>query len=372
MRLSDGRNRSPEWLWIATAWFAFALFDATKTVGVMRAEGMHHNWPVLFVLEMLSWLPWATATAVIFWLGQRPPLAWRPNAAWLLHTAACISTGLVSSAWTALLVIDFRPFGAPQPPGFLQHWLTNFYDGLPTTIVFYALILMVRGALDSRERLAAQKMEVAQLNEQLANAHLNALRHQIEPHFLFNALNAVAGLVREGRAEAAADMIASLSDFLRRTLDASARQEVQLGDEAEFVQRYLAIQQARFAERLRFDIEIPDELRSASVPNLILQPLVENAVKHGIAKRKDGGTVRVAASASGNMLMLSVSNDGPVLSAQWDCGERGIGVSNVRSRLRGLYGARSTFDIRNRLAGGVQVSIAIPLCSTPFAGEAAL
>ena len=372
MRVNDARNNSREWPWIASAWFAFALFDASKTVGVMRAEGMHHNWLVLFAIEALSWLPWAAATALIFWLSRRFPLPGRPHASWLVHIAAAISIGLVFSAWTALLVIDFQPFGPADPPGFLRHWLTSFYGGLPSTIVFYALILMVRNVLDSRERLAGHKTEVAQLNEQLANAHLNALRRQIEPHFLFNALNAVAGLVREGRAEAAADMIASLSDFLRRALAGSNRQEVRLGDEAEFVQRYLAIQQARFADRLRFDIDIPQELRSASVPNLILQPLVENAVKHGVSKRNVGGTVRVAASALENRLMLSVSNDGPVLSAGWDAGERGIGVSNVRSRLRGLYGDDSTFDMRDRSGGGVEVSISIPLRCAPLAGEAAL
>jgi LytS/YehU family sensor histidine kinase len=320
---------------------------------------------VLFVIEALSWLPWAAATALIFWLARRFPLTRRPSSTWLVHVAAGIAIGLVFSAWTAILVIDFRPFGAPDPPGFLRHWLTNFYNGLPSTLVFYALILMIRNVLDGRERLALHETEVARLNEQLANAQLNALRNQIEPHFLFNALNAVAGLVREGRAEAAADMIASLSDFLRRTLAGSNRQEVRLGDEAEFVQRYLAIQQTRFAERLQFDIDIPHELQSAGVPNLILQPLVENAVKHGIAKRKDGGTIRVAASALGETLMLSVSNDGPDISAH--TGDRGIGLSNVRSRLHGLYGEGSTFDIRDRIGGGVEVSISIPLHTAPAA-----
>jgi two-component sensor histidine kinase len=365
MVVSRSRSTPREWTWIALAWAVFALFDATKTVGVMRAEGMHHNWPVLFVIDALSWLPWAAATALIFWLSRRFPLTRQLNVTWPVHIAAGAAIGLVFCAWTAMLVIDFEPFGPPEPPGFIQQWLINFYGGLPSTVVFYALILMVRNVLDWRERAAAHETEVAQLNEQLANAHLNALRRQIEPHFLFNALNAIAGLVREGRKEAAADMLASLSDFLRRTLDGTNRQEVPLGDEAEFVQQYLAIQQARFADRLRFDVEIPQELRSAGVPALILQPLVENAVKHGIAKRKDGGTIRVTASALGNMLMLSVANDGPGLSPGWNVAERGIGLSNVRSRLRGLYGSDSTFDIRDRLGGGAEVAISIPLRPMP-------
>jgi LytS/YehU family sensor histidine kinase len=117
---------------------------------------------------------------------------------------------------------------------------------------------------------------------------------------------------------------------------------------------------------LRVDIDIPGELQSASVPSLILQPLVENAVKHGIAKRKDGGTVRISAATSGDMLLLSVSNDGPVLLAGWNDGDRGIGISNVRSRLRGLYGDGSTLDMRVRVEGGVEVSMSMPLHFAPL------
>lgn len=350
-------------------WLAFALFDAAKTVGVMRAEGMHHNWPVLFAIEALSWLPWAAATALIFWLGQHFPVAGRPTIAWPVHVAACICISLISAAWTTLSIIDFRPFGPPELPGFLPNLLKNFYDWLPGTIVLYACILMIRNVLDSRERLASQKTEVAQLNEQLAHAHLNALRRQIEPHFLFNSLNAVSGLIREGRSDAAVDMIAALGDFLRRTLAGSSRQEVRLSDEMEFVQRYLAIQQARFADRLGIDIDVPDDLQNACVPSLILQPLVENAVKHGIAKRKEGGTIRISAAADGNLLLLNVSNDGPVLQAGWETSERGIGVSNVRSRLRGLYRSEAAFDMRDRVDGGAEVSISIPLRFAPLITE---
>lgn len=367
MSVNDTRKAPRAWVWVASAWAALAVFDAAKTVGVMKTEGMHHNWPVLFVIQMLCWLPWAISSAFIFWLARRFPLTRRPNAAWLMHAATVVSIGLVSSAWTALLVIDFRPFGPDDPPGFLQHWLGSFYDNLLSMVVLYALILLIRNLLDSRERLAVHETEVARLNEQLANTQLNALRRQIEPHFLFNSLNAVAGLVREGRAEAATDTIASLSDFLRRTLDGSNRQEVSLGDEAEFVQRYLAIQQVRFADRLRFEVDVPQELRSASVPNLILQPLVENAVKHGIEKRKDGGSIRVVARALGDMLKLSVSNDGPETNAEWNGEQRGIGLSNVRSRLRGLYGSNSAIDICRRTGGGAEVSISIPLRAAPSA-----
>lgn len=368
MRPDDARNKSREWLWISLVWLAFALFDATKTVGVMQAEGMHHNWPVLFLIEVLSWLPWAVGTALIFRIARRMPPRVRPNVAWLAHVAAGVVIGLVFAAWTTLLVLDFRPFGQPEPPGFLRHWVPNFFDGLPSTVVFYSCILMIHSVLDSRERAAVHKTEVAQLNERLAQAHLRALRHQVEPHFLFNSLNAVAGLVREGRQEDAVDMIASLGDFLRRSLAGSNRQEVALRDEVDFTRQYLSIQQTRFAGRLGFDIEIPGSLESARVPSLILQPIVENAIKHGIARQKDGGSVRIAASSADGMLTLSVTNDGPPVACGWDAGELGIGIANVRARLRGLYGDVSTFDMSNT-GGGVEVSMSIPLRTSGRLGE---
>jgi two-component system LytT family sensor kinase len=367
MRVDETRTKSREWLWIALVWLALALFDAAQTMGVMRAEGMHHNWPLLFAIEALSWLPWAAGTTLIFWLARRVPLSGRPTIAWLVHVAACICIGLIFSAWATLLILDFHPFGPPDPSGFVAHWVSDFYEGLLGTVVFYAGLLMIRNILDSRERLASQKTQVAQLNEQLANAHLNALRRQIEPHFLFNALNAVSGLIREGRPDAAADMVASLSDFLRRTLANSSEQEVRLSDEMEFVQRYLAIQQVRFAGRLRVEIDIPGRLQSASVPSLILQPLVENAVKHGIAKRKEGGIVRISAATSGPNLLIIVSNDGPVLPAAWNGADRGIGVSNVLSRLRALYGDDATLVMRRRAEGGVELTMSLSLHFAPLA-----
>jgi LytS/YehU family sensor histidine kinase len=187
---------------------------------------------------------------------------------------------------------------------------------------------------------------------------------------LFNALNAVSGLIREGRGESAVDMIAALSDFLRRSLAGSGRQEVQLRDEMDFVQRYLAIQQARFADRLTVAVDVPQDLLDVCVPNLILQPLVENAIKHGISKLRNGGAIQISAAAVRNVLVLNVSNDGPAVAAPSDNRQGGIGVSNVRSRLRGLYGDASAFEMRDRPGGGMEVSISMPLHFATNAAEA--
>jgi LytS/YehU family sensor histidine kinase len=197
------------------------------------------------------------------------------------------------------------------------------------------------------------------LNEQLVKAQLDALRSQIEPHFLFNALNAVSGLIREGSNEAAVTAIAGLSDFLRHTLEIVSRQQVPLGDELKFTEQYLDIQKVRFADRLQVRVTVPMDLLHASVPSLILQPIVENAVKHGIAKRRQGGMIRISASRCEEILTLSVCNDGPGLPAN-DTAACGVGSANVRSRLKSLYGDAFAYTMCNAKTGGVEVSISLP------------
>jgi LytS/YehU family sensor histidine kinase len=222
----------------------------------------------------------------------------------------------------------------------------------------YTAILAVSYVLDSKSRLAYQQTETARLNEQLSKAQLDALRRQIEPHFLFNTLNAIAGLVREKNNDAAVSMIAGLSDFLRRLLEDSTRQQVPLGEEVEFAQKYLDIQKVRFVERLQFSVDVPGDLLLAQVPTLILQLMVENAVKHGIAQRAQGGAIRIAAFRSDDRLTVSVYNDGPAV--KWENMRSGIGMANMRTRLRSLYGDAFDLDMHNHDPSGVEVSVSVP------------
>jgi two-component system, LytTR family, sensor kinase len=352
-------------LWIPIAWLAFALADAAKTVGFMHAEGMQHNWATLFAIEVLSWLPWAVGSLFIVWLADRLSGV-KPVLAWSGHALAALGIGLAYTMWAYQLTLRFQPY-APEFSHWTPQWPTDFYENLIATVALYACVLLSHWLIESRARISARETEVAELNKQLTQAQLLALRSQIEPHFLFNTLNAVAGLIREGRADAAVQMVVQLSDFLRRTLSGTDRQEVPLADEIEFARQYLTIQQTRLADRLQLDIEVQDGLQNAAVPNLILQPLVENAVMHGIAKRKEGGAVRVAASVAGETLNLYVANDGPSLPDDWSERQHSIGIANVCRRLRSLYGDASSFDIRNRAGGGVEVAIRIPLHWIGFA-----
>jgi two-component system, LytTR family, sensor kinase len=348
------------WVWIASIWLGFGLVDATQTVFVMRSEGMHHAWVRLFVVTTLSFLPWALGTEVVMRLGRRfPPVKLDSAATWSVHLACCAIIGLLYTAWATYLDILLNPYANPPSPlPFAHFWLDRFSNGIVATMVLYSMILAVSYVLDSNSRLAYQQTETARLNEQLSRAQLDALRRQIEPHFLFNTLNAIAGLVREKRNDAAVTMIAGLSDFLRRLFKDSTSQQASLGEEVDFAQKYLDIQKVRFVERLQFSVDVPTDLMLARVPTLILQLMVENAIKHGIAQRAQGGEIRIAASCSQGRLTLSVYNDGP--AARWEKIDDGVGLSNMRTRLQTLYGNAFELKMQNQASGGVEVSVSVP------------
>jgi two-component system, LytTR family, sensor kinase len=356
------RGSSSRWVWITTIWFGVGLFDATQTVFTMRAAGMHHAWIRLFFTLLLGWAPLAVATPLILLLGRRyPPLRPWAFTAWLVHLSACCTLCMVSGAWTAGFERILNPWANPSGSGlFVRLFWFRFFGDLVSYLILYAAILGIGYALESRDRLARQQTETAQLSEQLSRAQLDSLRRQVEPHFLFNSLNAIAGLVREGRNEAAVTTIAGLSDFLRRVLEDSNRQEVSLSEEIEYLQKYLEIQKVRFAERLAVKVQVPSELLNIQVPSLILQPMVENAIKHGIAKRAQGGEIRVGAARCNGMLKLTVYNDGPSLVADRENVRWGIGISNTRTRLQSLYGESFELSLQNHGQHGVEAAVSVP------------
>jgi len=358
--------RSTRWLWIAAVWCAGGLFDASQTVLAMQAEGKHHAWLPMFGTELASWLPWALATPLISILARRHPIIRGARVATAAtHLAAFAAVSLAGAAWSAALQMLFNPWGYAQRPGpFMDVWRTTLIDFILTYLIVYALIATVTFVADSRERVARQIIETSRLNEELSNAQLAALRRQMEPHFMFNTLNSIAGLVRDRRNDAAVGMIVGLSEFLRRASQDSHRSQVTLEEEVEYLQRYLDIQQVRFEERLRVSVDIPAQLLRAQVPNLLLQPLVENAIKHGIAKRVAGGSIRVSGTGSDGRLTLSVYNDGPRLPADWQKTRTGVGIGNLRTRLQILHGDESELRLRyadiDSDTGAVEVLVTLP------------
>jgi LytS/YehU family sensor histidine kinase len=278
-----------------------------------------------------------------------------------LHLAAFAAISVTAEGWSALLRVIFNPWRRSSPPTFVNAWSDLLVEQLMTFVIVYALILMATYVVDSREKMARQMTETARLNEELSRAQLAVLRGQMDPHFMFNTLNSIASLVYDQRGEAAVGMIVGLSEFLRRASEDSHRAQVTLREEVEYLQRYIDIQKVRFGDRLRVSVDIPEDLMATQVPNLLLQPLVENAIKHGVSKRRSGGEIRVAGMCRDGALCLTVYNDGPWAQEDLAVAPHRVGLGNLRTRLQILHGDRSELLLQPAEAGGVEVIVTLPL-----------
>jgi two-component sensor histidine kinase len=360
MSTARGEMRSTSWRWISGIWFAYALCDASQTVLSMHADGKHLPWIPIFATDMASWLPWALATPLVIAVARRYPLVRAPSVrAISIHLVVLAALVATTETWSSGLTMLFNPWQDPHPT-FIETWMMMCLYQIVPFLTAYALIVTVTLAMDARASMTRQMTEAARLNEELSKAQLAALRRQIDPHFMYNTLNSIAGLVREQLNDAAVSMIVALSEFLRRSSEDSHRSQVALQEEVEYLQRYLDIQKVRFGERLQVSVDIPSDLLRAQVPNLLLQPLVENAIKHGIAKRVAGGAVRVAGACHDSRLCLSVYNDGPTLPPDWEASQNGVGIRNLRTRLQILHGSDSELQLTRANPAGVEVLVTLP------------
>jgi two-component system LytT family sensor kinase len=343
--------------WIAIVWLAVGIITATQVVVGMAALGMRHNWASLFFTTAAAWLIWVVATPVILSLSRRFPLVGNGNWRNLpVQLVAALGISVVRIAWSAALEWAINPVDDPHP-SYRGMFLTMVYMQFHTGLIIYGATVAIDNIVDSIQRLARGEAEAVRLAGELSKAQLDALRRQLEPHFLFNTLSTISGLVREN--EAAVEMIAGLSDLLRRVLEDSGRQLVPLAEEVSFLESYIKLQAMRFGDRLRVTVDIPIELYGALVPQLVLQPLVENAIKHGIGKLVGGGEIRVTARESEGMLSIYLYNDGPPLVPAG--GDRtGVGLANTRGRLVRLYGTGSSVELRNGERAGVETTIRVP------------
>jgi two-component system, LytTR family, sensor kinase len=356
------RLHSNGWLWIAAIWSAFALFDASQSVFMLLSEKRVSAWSPMFVTELASWLPWMLATPLIIRAARRDlprgPASLRAAAQ---HVAVFTVLTLVAAAWVALLHMLLNPWRHAQRPGpFLVLWRTTAIDQVVAFLIVYALIVTIALVVASRESIARQATEAARLDQQLARAQLTALRRQMEPHFLFNTLNSITALIRDHRNDDAVQMIVAFSDFLRRDSEDAHSAQVTLGEEVEYLHRYLDIQRFRFGSQLNASVDVPPEIQRARVPSLLLQPLVENAIKHGIARRSGGGLIRVTGERCNGRLQLTVYNDGPSEMGDGQTIASGIGLENLRTRLGILHPGQSELHLHSTDSGGVEVLVTLP------------
>jgi two-component system LytT family sensor kinase len=330
--------------------------------GVPLAHGL--------AMRMPYWYLWALFMPVLLWLARRFPLErmrWLGGAA--LHVAAGVA---IVTAHAALMIVVWRllprwlfVMGNPFPRNATQFVMGAFGEGAG----MYAFLLggAYTGAYYARFR--ERELAASRLQGQLAHAQLQALRMQLNPHFLFNALNSISMLVRGGRNGEAVRMLAGLGDLLRGVLEEDRPNEVPLREELDFLRRYLAIEQIR-AGRLEVRVDVAPELMDARVPNLILQPLVENAIRHGISRSSAAGLVEIAARRRGGALLLSVRDDGP---GPRGGGREGVGLGNTRARLARMYGHEQALELGDAEGGGALATLRIPFrpgAGDGYAGEA--
>ena len=355
-------------LFIAAAalfWLLVGLFIFLE-MAVFHPIPGNFNTEGELVWELALSVVWALSTPLIVWLARRYRLdhgAWaRPLA---VHILAGITLALLQCGVHGLIV---KAIMNPGPPLALALLLPSFYFNIDKMLMIYAVIVLVTHAVDYYGRLKEKEIKTLQLESQLVKAELSALKMQLQPHFLFNTLNAISSLMHSD-VESADRMIVRLGDLLRLTLDSSGLQTARLKDEIDVLKKYIEIEQIRFKDRLRVDLDIAPEVLEAKLPTLILQPLVENAIRHGIAPRAAGGHVAISARRAGTVLELRVTDDGVGMPKEPSEGDReGVGISNTRSRLEKLYGSDFRLEIADGEKNGVSAILSLPL-DLPGVGE---
>jgi hypothetical protein len=305
------------------------------------------TWPQALSISAIDWYLWAALTPVVLWLAARAPLAPpRLGRALAVHLPACLVLTAIKTPAQEILARVFVGV-TRQPTSFLKIYVSLF--------TYWAIVGI---AADVRQRRLARERErrAQQLETELARAELDALRMRLNPHFLFNTLNGISALMREN-VEAADLMLTRLSDLLRLTLDRANVQEVALTEELDFVEQFAAIQRLRLGDRLTITVDAPADTLAVAVPALSLQPLVENALKHGAERTPGPARVAIVVRRRDGLLHVEVSDDGP---GPAENARAGTGLDTTRRRLQHLYGDRGRLVLEPRAPTGAVARLTIP------------
>ena len=356
------RNRKlVKWITIWAVWTLFGLFFTTQ----LALQSQLWKTPVPF-WQILSWQMvsgyiWFALSPLILLLTQKFPFeAGRWPRSLAVHIIAGALIALFQQAIDAFLLTRLG-----YPPGrefasFADAYQYFVFVNFHFSVLIYAGVVGIKSAYSYYQKYRERELQASQLEARLAQSRLQVLKMQLHPHFLFNTLNAISELIYKDR-ESADRMLTDLSDLLRLSFENLEVQEIPLKQELEFLEKYLEIEQMRFHDRLSVNMHISPETLDASVPNMILQPLVENAIKHGIAPRSSGGRIDINTSRNNGHLEIEVSDDGlGVPFGDLENLPEGVGLSNTRRRLKHLYGDKHHFDLKKLDHGGLGVTLEIP------------
>ncbi len=338
------------------AWTLFALFSASQSY-VSRAYSQPVQFKPVFLYALLESYTWAVLTPFVLWLGARFLI--RKASYWYTIPLQIVCAVAFAIIHTQIFMRLLPLIGYRSSPRMAESLLRA---RLHTDLLTYWLLIGLSHAIDYYRKYRDRELKATQLEARLAEAQLQALKMQLQPHFLFNTLHAISALVHKD-AEAADRMITRLAEFLRITLDSVGVQEVSLKTELESLDKYLEIEQVRFGSRLAVERSIAPETLDLLVPNLILQPLVENAVRHGIAPRTAGGMIEIRAREEQGSLVIEVVDDGP--GASGGSIREGVGLANTRARLQQLYGDSQSLRYESDPGFRVRLSLPVQVSSIP-------
>ncbi len=362
-----------ERLAVLAIWVALGLLEAGKAYAGSRLTAGPLAWRTVLVGNLPWWLAWAALTPIVITIARR----WRFDAgvgrAMAVHVSACVSLSLLHHVVVGTLYFYTHTRGQIVPSATgepvemtLLLQFQRFFGGyfLLNVMTYAAIVIGYLGFAFFR-RYRAGELRAARLEASMHEARLAALRMELNPHFLFNTLNATSGLVRRGEGEGAVRMLARLADLLRITLELGHDPEIPLEKELEVLSLHLEIERVRFGPRLTVDIDVDDDVRGALVPPLILQPLVENAVRHGIACHRGPGclAIRVSRANEGERIEIAVTNSGPAGDRPAPARGNGVGLQNTRQRLAELYHGAASLELRRLPGGGATATIGLPLRS---------
>jgi two-component system, LytTR family, sensor kinase len=355
-----------KWILILCAWTIVGLLFTVREIVVARVHGGHINWVIVGVIELVYWNVWAVCTPLVVALAKRFPLtgqrfvshiAIHAVTSFLMAPLGSVTAYFLSRGLLGLLFRMTDPGALRLLSTFTVSVLSMSFTGVLT----YWLVVGLYQSIHFYQAAIERQTIAAQLETQLSHAELENLKSQLHPHFLFNSLHTIGVLMQED-VDAASHLLVSLGDLLRMALE-RRENEITLQSELEFVSKYLEIEQTRFHDRLKVHMDVPTDLLGIYVPSLALQPLVENAIKHGISVDSAAGRLEIAAQRNNGRVSLRVRDDGPGPAP----GSRlrfGVGLNNVQSRLKQLYGDESSLELTRGDSRGCEAIITIPLRSS--------
>jgi two-component system LytT family sensor kinase len=353
------------------AWLVYGLLTAALVHYRFSFTSKPMSWGITMEYEVSYAVIWALATPGALWVGHKFHLGRSHlHRNLLIHTLAAFVFGCITKlTWDFLILARLEPSRVPHT---MQQAFESSLKAMDFGILHYAVIILCQHAIEYYSRYQEGQLRASQLETKLATAQLHALKMQLHPHFLFNTLHSISELVHSdpNRAET---MIVRLSEFLRMTLEHVGHPEVTLREEIDFLERYLHIEKMRFEDRLTLDISIDPASLDAKVPNLLLQPIIENALRHGISHKQNGGLLRISSKREGDTLTMQVFDNGPGPQAQPHGQFReGVGLNNTRSRLQRLYGGEHKIAFKKIPDCGFEVTIQIPYRLTSTAPVASV